>query len=36
MTSAFTNHVVPNSNANWTMFLVSSSMNAAPMKNRST
>ena len=36
VTSALTNHVVPNSSANCTMFFVSSSMNAAPMKNRST
>ena len=35
VTSALTNQVVPNSSANWTMFFVSSSMNAAPMKNRS-
>jgi len=35
VTSALTNQVVPNSRANWTMFFVSSSMNAAPMKNRS-
>ena len=34
-TSAFTNHVVPNSSANCTTFFVSSSRNAAPMKNRS-
>ena len=35
-TSALTNQVVPNSSANWTTLLVSSSRNAAPMKNRST
>ena len=35
-TSEFTNQVVPNSSANWTTFLVSSSRNAAPMKDRST
>ena len=34
-TSAFTNHVVPNSSAKCTMFVVSSNRNAAPMKNRS-
>src|SRR6266581_7817666 len=36
VTRALTNQVVPNSSANWTMFLVSSSRKAAPMKNRST
>ena len=35
-TSEFTSQVVPNSSANCTMFLVSSSRNAAPMKARST
>ena len=34
-TSALTSQVVPNSSAKVAMFLVSSSMNAAPMKNRS-
>src|SRR6187402_675422 len=34
-TSAFTNQVVPNSSANVATFFVSSSRNAAPMKNRS-
>ena len=34
-TSALTTQVVPNSSANVAMFLVSSSRNAAPMKNRS-
>ena len=34
-TSAFTNQVVPKSNANCTTFFVSSKRNAAPMKNRS-
>ena len=35
MTSALTSQVLPNSSANWTMFLVSSSRNAAPMQARS-
>ena len=35
VTSALTSQVLPNSNANWTMFFVSSSRNAAPMKARS-
>jgi hypothetical protein len=34
-TSELTNHVVPKRSANWTMLLVSSSRNAAPMQNRS-
>ena len=34
-TAAFTAHVVPKSRANCTTFLVSSSRNATPMKNRS-
>jgi hypothetical protein len=34
-TRALTNHVVPNSRANWTTLFASSSRNAAPMKNRS-
>ena len=34
-TSAFTNQVVPKSRANCTTLFVSSSMNAAPMQNRS-
>ena len=34
-TSALTSHVVPNSRANCTTLLVSSSMKATPMKNRS-
>ena len=35
-TREFTNQVVPNSKANWMMFLVSSSRKAAPMNARST
>ena len=35
-TSAFTNHVVPNKRANCTTLFVSSSKNAAPIKNRSS
>ena len=33
MTSDATNHVDPQSNANWMIDLVSSSMNAAPSRN---